>query len=274
MVPRVKVPSPALAALTLKPVLPVTVAPATDAVALMVVAPAAVRVAASICMEATPDALVSAVPVDGVIAASVEFVEKVTTVFATPEPAASLMVASTLAGLPGLMLDSAAPLLGSVRAMLTPGVPTLVATTLKLALPDTDAPDTVAVAVTVSAPAAIALAATIWIDATPAASVSAVPDAGTIVANPADATKLTTVLGTTAPEASRIVAVTLAGLTKLMLVTAAPVLGLVSATVTPVPPLLVAITLNPTLLDRLAPPEEADALMVVAPAAVGLAATI
>jgi len=86
--------------------------------------------------------------------ASVTVVENVTTVFGTPEPAAFLTVALTLAGLPGLMLDTAMPVLESVKATVSPGTPTLEALTLKAALPETGEPPTVAVAVMLAAPAA------------------------------------------------------------------------------------------------------------------------
>ena len=68
-------------------------------------------------MEATPDALVSAVPVDGVIVASEVLVENVTTVLGANAPDASLTVAVTLAGLPKLIFVTVAPVVGSVSAI-------------------------------------------------------------------------------------------------------------------------------------------------------------
>ena len=115
-VPRVKLPSPALTELTLKPML-VEMEPPAPVAAVMVVAPAAVKLAASIWIKATPDALVSAVPVDGVMVTSVAEVENVTTLLGDSAPDASLTVAVTLAGLPKLIFVTVAPVVGSVSAI-------------------------------------------------------------------------------------------------------------------------------------------------------------
>jgi hypothetical protein len=239
-----------------------------------VVAPAAIGLAPTIWTEATPKASVSAVPDAGTIVARVAAVLKVTTVFGTKAPEPSRTVAVTRPGLPALMLLTASPVAGLVRATLTtPVAPLLVAITLKPASADTLAPPTWADAEIVVAPPAVGLAAAIWMEATPKESVSAVPDAGISVAKVAEVLKVTTAFGTTAPEASLRVAVTFAGLPVLIVVTASPVLGLVNAMLIPVAPELTAVTLIPTLPDTGVVPRVAAALMVVAPAAEKLAAS-
>lgn len=268
--------TPLLVAVTLNPTLADKEAPPTDAEAEIVVAPAAVGLTALIWMVATPEASVRAVPVDGVIAASVGVVAKVTTVFGTTAPAASRTVAVTRAGLPVLILETAVPVKGLVKAMLIPVAPVLVAFTPKPVLTERLAPPTVAVADTVVAPAAVGLAPMIWIAATPEASVRADPEAGIMVAKVPAVAKVTTVLGTGAPEVSRTVAVTLAALLALMLETTVPVTGLVNTMLIPVVPVLLESTLKPALTDKavVAPLRVAVAEMVEAPAAVGLAPII
>jgi hypothetical protein len=233
---------PTLVGVTLKPTLPETDVPSTVAVALTVVAPAAAGLAALIWIEATPDPSVSAVAA-GTIVASEPEVAKVTTVLGTTAPSESLTVAVTFAGLFKLMLVTAAPVLGLVSTTDTPVAPVLVGITLKPTLLLSAFPPTEAVALTVVAPEACGFAEAIWIHATPEASVNAVPEAGIMVARDAEVEKLTTVLGTSVPAASRTVAVTLAGLPVLMLVTARPLLGLVRVRLMPVTPAVVAITL-------------------------------
>jgi hypothetical protein len=64
----------------------------------MVVAPAAAIFAGEICIEATPVASVSAVPLAGVMATKVAVVVNVTTVFGTATPVASRTLAFTVVG--------------------------------------------------------------------------------------------------------------------------------------------------------------------------------
>lgn len=71
---------------------------ATCALAVMVVAPAAAIFAGEICIEATPVASVSAVPLAGVMATKVAVVVNVTTVFGTATPVASRALAFTVVG--------------------------------------------------------------------------------------------------------------------------------------------------------------------------------
>lgn len=111
-------------------------------------------------------------------------------------------------------------------------------------------------------------------DATPKASVSAVPDSGIMVARLGEVLKVTTVLRTARPVPSRIVAVTLAGLPMLMLVAASPLPGLVKATLMLVAPELEAVTPTPALPVTVAVPRVAEAFTVVAPAAAEFAGSI
>ncbi|MCX7176532.1 MAG: hypothetical protein NT159_21945 [Proteobacteria bacterium] len=253
-------------AITLRFTLPETGVPFTVAVAVMVAAPAAVGVAAAIWIEALPVASVTALPEAGYMVISEAAVVKVTTVFGTPFPDASLTEAYTFTRSPVWI-----ELTSSVSIWMLPVTPVPVGITPNPALADKEAPPTEADAVIVAAPAAVGLAALIWMEATPEASVSAVPVAGIIDANVAAVVKVTTTLGTTAPEVSRRVTDTLAGLPVPIFVTAAPVTGLVNAMLIPVAPVLVASTPKPALTVRVAPPTEAVAEMFVAPAAVGLA---
>jgi hypothetical protein len=221
--------TPVLVAITAKPMLAESEAPPTEADAETVVAPAAAGLAARISIDATPDASVRAVPEAGIIVASAVEVAKVTTLLGTTAPTESRTVAVTLAGLPLLIFTIDAPLPGLVSVRLIPVTPVLVASTANPALPETGDPLSVASAVMVVAPAAVRLAASIWMAATPEASVSAVPDAGVMVASVAVVVKVTTVPETTAPLLSLTVADTLAGLPALMFVSVAPVAGSVKA---------------------------------------------
>lgn len=88
--------------------------PATVAVALIVDAPPAVELAAFKLMVATPDELVSAVPVVGLRVATVASAAlKVTTTLGIGAPVLLNTVAFTVAG----VLVVAAPVVGSVRAI-------------------------------------------------------------------------------------------------------------------------------------------------------------
>ena len=87
--------------------------------------------------------------------------------------------------------------------------------TLKFATPEMGVDRGVAVAVMEPAPAADWLAAVIWMVATPEASVSTVPAAGSIVTNEDVVAKVTRVFGTKTP-ASQTVAMTLTWLPQLM----------------------------------------------------------
>ena len=110
---------PKLARPMLKLVAPLTLLAPAAAVAVMVAAPEAVRLAGSICTEATPASLVSAAPEAGVILTCPAGVAtKFTTVRATALPVLSNTVAVANAGEPRLMLVRAAPETGSLRATL------------------------------------------------------------------------------------------------------------------------------------------------------------
>ena len=116
-------------ALMLKPINAVTGAVPTWAFAVTVVAPPAVAVAAFKPIDATPEELVSAVPVDGVsVATAVLAVLKVTTTLETGAPAASNTVAFTVAGVlvvgvrPVAWSKSAIVMLGTAVVVVVPPV--------------------------------------------------------------------------------------------------------------------------------------------------------
>ena len=116
-------------ALMLEPINAVTAAVPTWALAVTVVAPPAVAVAAFKPIDATPEELVSAVPVDGVSVATVVLtVLKVTTTLATGAPAAFNTVAFTVAGVlvvdvrPVAWSKSAIVMLGTAAVVVGPPV--------------------------------------------------------------------------------------------------------------------------------------------------------
>ncbi len=110
-------------ALTEKPSVAVTDEPATCALAVRVVAPPTLVLAAFTLTAATPEALVNAVPVDGVrVAAVVSATVKVTTTLATGTPFASNTVAFAVAG----VLVVVNPVVGLVRAIEMLGAPAVV----------------------------------------------------------------------------------------------------------------------------------------------------
>lgn len=101
-------------ALTAKPMEVDVAVPATVAAALIVDAPPTVELAAFKLMVATPDELVSAVPVEGLRVATVASAAlKVTTTLGIGAPVLLNTVAFTVAG----VLVVAAPVVGSVRAI-------------------------------------------------------------------------------------------------------------------------------------------------------------
>lgn len=108
---------------TLYPIEPLTAAEPTCALALMVVAPAAVRLAALSVTVATPEALVKAVA-DGVSVARAASVLKVTTALGTAAPAASFTAAFTVAGEAVEMELTAAPV-ASLNAIVMLGAAAL-----------------------------------------------------------------------------------------------------------------------------------------------------
>lgn len=85
-------------------------------------APPAVALAAFKLMVATPEALVSAVPVEGLRVATAASALKVTTTFGTGAPVALNNVALTVAG----VLVVADPVVGSMSATVMLGVPGVV----------------------------------------------------------------------------------------------------------------------------------------------------
>lgn len=109
-------------ALTAKPMDADTAVPATELVALIVEAPPAVELAAFKLMVATPEELVSAVPVDGLRVATTASALKVTTTLGTGAPVLLNTVAFTVAG----VLVVTAPVVGSVRAIVMVGAPVAV----------------------------------------------------------------------------------------------------------------------------------------------------
>lgn len=113
------------------------------------------------------------------------------------------------------------------------------APTVKPIKEETVTPPTWAVAVIVAAPPTVPTVAARLIVATPAAFVNAVPEVGVMVAKFALVVKVTTTLGTTAPTASRTVAVTCVGSVVEASAIVTPAVGTAAGAAAP-PPVVVA----------------------------------
>ena len=103
-----------------------TLEPPICAVAVIDAAPEAVTLAGDKVTEATPEALVSAVPPVGVIVPMAASVENVTTVLGTAAPEVSVSVALTIAGAALLIVVTAVPVESTSEILTAPVVPVVV----------------------------------------------------------------------------------------------------------------------------------------------------